>query len=411
MSTWFGQFNADLSSSKTWFNEWRQDAQNIFKEQGMPHSKQEAWKYAPLKQLYAQDLHEKNQGSYQKSALNLNAHFILCKNQKTFLDGLGSLPKGVVVLPLVEAIDKYPEIIRAHLGHIAKNRHGFITLNSGLFQAGVFIYIPADVVLDKPIVIEHHSEQGVICHSRNLVIGEPGSKMLLMEYFDSHDEHLGFINQVTELFLAESAVCQHFKLQNLSSAAFLQSEMFVQQEQMSQLETFLLQLGGHYASCDAVVKFAGEQASASLGGVFKAKRQQIHQQRLNIEHAKPHCHSSQNFRGILDEHAHGIFIGQVLVDQDAMKTKAHQSNKNLLLSKYAQMTTCPQLEIFADDVICSHGATVGQLDEDALFYLQARGLKQEFAKDLLVNAFVKKPIDNMSSEVFKACCMEYLSKK
>jgi Fe-S cluster assembly protein SufD len=411
MSTWSAKFDVNLSSSQAWFNDWRMAAKNVFEQVGLPHSKQDNWKYAPLKQVFAQDFQEKNTGHFKPSNFPLDSHAVLCKNQKTFLDALGNLPKGVVVMPLVDAVEEHPELVKKYLGQIAKNRHGFIALNSGLFQAGVFIYLPKNVKLEKPILIHHQSEHGIISHVRNLVVCEADSSLHLIEYFDSADDHQGLINQVTEVFLQQFSNCQHLKIQNLSTAAMLQSDIYVLQQQESSFESFILQLGAHYASCDAHVEFQGEHSQASLNGVFKASEQQIHQQRLNIEHAKPHCKSSQNFRGILDDHAHGVFIGQVLVDKDAIKTEAHQSNKNLLLSKYAQMTTCPQLQIFADDVICSHGATVGQLDEDAIFYLQTRGVQQEAAKDLLVHAFIQEPIDCITSENFKQCCMDYLSKK
>ncbi len=410
MSEWFSNINMPATGSQPWFQAWREQAKQQFEKVGLPAQKQEKWRYAPLKALYADHFESKNSGHFSTCPLKIDAHFIQCKNQKTFLDALGKLPKGVVVLPLVEAIEKHPELVRKYLSQVDENKDGFYALNSAVFEAGVFIYIPENVTLEHPIVIHHQSERATISHFHHLVVCERHAKLNIIEYFDSVDENLGFINHVSEFALAESADCQHLTLQLLSPAAKLQSQVWVNQQTLSNFESFWLQKGGQYSSCDAWVNLNGEHAKASLNGVFKAQGQQVQQQRINISHIVPHCQSSQNFRGILDEHAHGVFIGQVEVFKDAIKTEAHQSNKNLLLSKYAQMTTCPQLQIFADDVICSHGATVGQLEEDALFYLQARGLSQAYAKKLLVQAFMQEPVDGISNEIFKKCCVEQLDK-
>ena len=408
MSEWFSEINIKTPSQtkQAWFKKWRDEAKKAFLSLGLPQPKQEGWRYAPLKALYADEFDICNSGQFNTCPLKIDAHFILCKNQKTFLDALGQLPAGVIVLPMLEAIERFPDLVQKNLGLCTPEKDGFYALNAALFESGVFIYVPANVSLKRPIVIHHQSQKGVISHIRHLVVCEKHAKVDVIEYFDSVDENLGLMNHVSEFILAESSHCQHLKLQSLALAAKLQSQLCVHQQTLSIFESFLLQKGGQYASCDARVALQGEYAKVSLNGIFKAHGQQVHQQRIHIGHTMPHCQSIQNFRGILDEQAHGVFIGQVEVYKDAIKTEAHQSNKNLLLSKYAQMTTCPELQIFADDVICSHGATVGQLDEEALFYLQARGLTHDYAKNLLVHAFMQEPIDGISNQRFKQICME-----
>lgn len=408
MSEWFGDLNLHLAGEKNWFHAWREEAKRHFESMGLPNNKQEWWRYAPLKQLYAQAFKIKAQAQYVKAPIDMDVHRVVCKNQSIFLDDLGQLPDGVMVMPLLQAIENYPERVQPYLRSITACDDAFDALNALMFEAGVWIEIPAHAKLTKPLMIHYQSEKSVVSHVRNLIVAHEQSKIDVIEYFDSADSSNGFINQQSEFVLKEGAQCSHMRIQKLSQAAILQSQLSMKLASNAQFESFLLQLGGHFSSCDSLVDLQGEHAKVALNGVFKSLGQQVHQQRVHIQHQVPSCQSEQNFRGILDEQAHGIFIGRVDVQKDAFKTEAHQSNKNLLLSKYAQMTTCPELKIDADDVICSHGATVGQLDEDALFYLETRGLSQTFAKQILVQAFIKEPMDAISNPIFKQRCLEEL---
>lgn len=401
MSEWLGDLNLNLTGQQSWFHHWRQEAKKHFDTIGLPSQKQEWWRYSPLKQWYAQSFKTKDKVQKPSLELPFDAHYIICKNQSVILEDLGPLPAGLIIMPLLQAIETYPERVKSYLRSIQEKDDAFDALNASMFEAGVWIEVPEKVRLHKPILIHYQSEKGVVSHVRNVIVAHAQSDIQVIEYFDSADEHAGFINQVSDFVMAGAAKCTHLRLQKLSAAAMLQSQLRLKLASKANFESFLLQLGGHFSSCDSLVELQGEEAKVVLQGVFKAAGQQTHQQRVHIKHQVPHCQSEQNFRGILDEHAHGVFIGRVDVDKDAFKTEAHQSNKNLLLSKYAQMTTCPELQIDADDVICSHGATVGQLDEDALFYLETRGLTHSFAKQILVQAFIKEPMDAISNESFK----------
>ena len=408
MSEWLGDLNLHFSGQQSWFHDWRQEAKKSFESIGLPSQKQQWWRYAPLKQLFAQQFKIKEKAEKPEQDAPFDAHRVICKNQMVILDDLGDLPKNVLVMPLLQAIETYPERVKPYLRTIGLQDDGFDALNAVLFAAGVWIEVPEKVTLTKPILIHYQSEKGVVSHVRNVIVAHHSSQIQVIEYFDSADEQAGFINQVSDFAIQEGANCTHLRVQKLNAAAMLQSQLHLKLASKAHFESFLLQLGGHYASCDSIVELHGEEAKVALQGVFKGSGQQIHQQRVHIQHQVPNCHSEQNFRGILDEHAHGVFIGRVNVQKDAFKTEAHQSNKNLLLSKYAQMTTCPELQIDADDVICSHGATVGQLDDDAIFYLETRGLSQTFAKQMLVQAFIKEPMDAISNESFKQYSLKVL---
>ncbi|MDQ5884457.1 MAG: Fe-S cluster assembly protein SufD [Pseudomonadota bacterium] len=401
MSEWLVDVNLNLTGQQSWFHHWRQEAKKHFDTIGLPNSKQEWWRYAPLKQLFAQQFKLKEKAQKPEQILPFDAHRIICKNQTVMLDDVGQLPAGLIIMPLLQAIETYPERVKPYLRSIGEQDDAFDALNASMFEAGVWIEVPEKVKILKPILIHYQSEQGVVSHVRNLIVAHEQSSLQVIEYFDSADEQAGFINQVSDFAIQAQANCSHLRLQKLNTTAMLQSQLRLKLASKASFESFLLQLGGHYASCDSFVELQGEEAKVALQGVFQAAGQQTLQQRVHIQHQMPHCISEQNFRGILDEHAHGVFIGRVDVYKDAFKTEAHQSNKNLLLSKYAQMITCPELKIDADDVICSHGATVGQLDEDALFYLQTRGLTEAFAKQILVQAFIKEPMDAISNESFK----------
>jgi Fe-S cluster assembly protein SufD len=197
----------------------------------------------------------------------------------------------------------------------------------------------------------------------------------------------------------------------LNDGSYLQSELSVRQGEHASFDAFLLQLGGQYSTCDMNMALAAPHSNCRLRGIYAPHQQQFHQQRLNVQHMVGDCQSMQNFRGIADDKGHGVFMGQVYVHHDAQKTEAHQSNRNLILSKQAEITTLPQLQIFADDVICSHGATVGQLDEESLFYLQSRGFSMDEAKQVLVHAFLLEQFQYIPNEMIRKWCLELFEQR
>lgn len=416
MMTAWGEFEAYFehrlqSESQKWFKEWRKTEFNQYKALGLPHEKQERWRTTPLSHLYRQEysLVEDDIALAQMSCdLPRDCYVIHLKGSKIQMSGL-DFPPGVIVMPLQDAIKRHEDLVKRSLGQALQEQEGLSALNGALFSNGLWIYIPQGVVLEKPIFLHHLSTANHMSFSRHLVYMEAGSSARILEYFDSEQDGSSFEHHISELILNENAYCHHFKIQNYASQVNAHTQVAVKLHQSSQFNSFTLQLGGNSSTCDFWVDMIDEYASAYMHGLFLPKAKQFHQQRLQINHHVPHCHSNQNFRGILKDESRGVFIGQVKVDKYAQKTEAHQSNNNLLISKLAHMTTSPQLQIDADDVICSHGATVGQLDDEAVFYLRSRGFSESEAQEMLVNAFVYSQFDSIPDEALRTWFMEKMN--
>jgi Fe-S cluster assembly protein SufD len=297
------------------------------------------------------------------------------------------------------------------LGQQVKDEDGFLNLNAANFHTGVWIRVKENHHIAAPIIIHHQAQAGIMSNFRHCCVLEKNSAAQVIEYFDSIDSRAAFINHANALFLKENAYLAHYRMQCLASQDNLQSSVNVMQEANSVYHDFLLQIGAKISSCDLKVHLNETNAKAFLAGVFQGKEQQFQQQRVNVFHSKEHGHSEQLYRGVLDDKSKGVFIGEVYVAPYAIKTEAHQSNKNLLLAPMAEMITCPQLQIFADDVICSHGATVGQLEEDALFYLQTRGIAKDAATLFLTKAFYHEPLMSIQHEALRDWCSLQLAER
>jgi Fe-S cluster assembly protein SufD len=406
------RFEQRLNSlPQNWFKTWTAAEFARFQTLGLPQTKHEWWRSTPLANLYRQAYTFSDTTSPIENiscSFPRDAYVIHLKGSAVHVDAM-DFPPGVIVMPLLDAIKLHGDLVKQTLGQALSSRDGFTALNSALFSNGVWIYVPQGIQLEKPILIHHVSQAEHMDFSRHLICLESGASARILEYFDSDDKAPGFLHHISELILQENAYCHHFKIQQFASSIHAQTQVWVKQHQSSQFNSFLMQLGGAMSTCDVGIDLIEEHASANLTGLFLPKGKQFHQQRLQVNHHVPHCHSTQNFRGILNDAAQGVFIGQVKVDKYAQKTQAHQSNKNLVLSKTAHMITCPQLEIDADDVVCSHGATVGQLDEDAVFYLRSRGFSESEALHMLVNAFVMSHFDSIPDEALRAWFMEKMS--
>jgi Fe-S cluster assembly protein SufD len=413
MKTWWDGLSTHFESRHTtqaqdWLKDFQKKSFAEFKKLGLPHAKQEAWRATPIGQLFADDY----------ATLPSQVDFIPCQPpEHSFYIGVKgtqlsfdeqSLPQGVTVLPIIDAIEKFPQIFKRYLGQVGQDCHGLSALNSALFDNGVFLHVAKGVNLAQPIFIHHQLVDGCIAHTRHLLVLEEQASATVFEYFDGGEHHPAMLNHVSEMILEDNASACHLKIQQLGAFGKLQSQAFIKQQQSSHFKSFMLQLGGQLSSCDMDVDLQGVHAHADLTGLFLPKGKQFHQQRIHINHQVPDCQSEQNFRGILDEHARGVFVGKVTVAKGADKTEAHQSNKNLLLAKTAQMITAPQLQIFADDVVCSHGATVGQLDDDAIFYLRSRGFSEQLAQAMLVDAFIITYFDSIDDASLKAWCLQKL---
>lgn len=311
------------------------------------------------------------------------------------------LGNGIIIGSLAEAIKKYPHLVDPHLGHYTNvETNPFAALNAAFSTDGTFIYIPDGVKSEKAVqlvnVIQHR--ENIFIQSRNLVVLGKGAKLTVVHCDDSYDYQPSFSNIVTEIALGEGAFLDHYKLQNLNNEATLVNSTWFDLQSRSQLASHFITLNGGLIRNNTFVRFNGPHAEANVAGLYLMDRRQHIDNYVFVDHAAPDCVSNELFKGVMDEHASGVFNGHVLVEQNAQRTNAYQNNRNILLTDTAKFNSKPFLEIYNDDVKCSHGSTTGQLDEQALFYLRQRGIGEENARMLLMYAFADEVIRKIAIE-------------
>jgi Fe-S cluster assembly protein SufD len=285
-----------------------------------------------------------------------------------------------------------------HLGKIAKfDAHAFTALNTAFIRDGAFVELQADAVVDEPIhlIFVSEGEGEAVSHPRNLIIAAPNSRATIIESYVSIRDTCYFTNAVTEIALGDGARIDHYKIQRESEKAFHVGTTQIRQERDSQLHSFSFALGGSLARTNIYTSLDGAAATCTLNGLYLTDGVQHIDNQTSIEHIAPNCPSHEVYKGVLDGRSHGVFNGKVYVHPEAQKTDGKQSNNNLLLSPTARVDTKPQLEIFADDVKCTHGATVGRLDDVAMFYLNSRGIGPETARMLLTYAFAADVLETI----------------
>jgi Fe-S cluster assembly protein SufD len=316
--------------------------------------------------------------------------------QLVFVNGrhapdLSSTPRdGVQVGSLRHILATEPELARPHLAKIARDGNAFAAANAAFLEDGAFVRIPKGAAVPEPIHLVFLSEPvfgPTLSHIRNLIVSEPGSQASVVETYIGTAGELYFTNAVTEVALLDGAILDHYKLERESTSAYHVATMEVVQERDSRLTSHSMTFGGALVRNDLNVRLAAEGADCTLNGLFVGSGNQHLDNHTLIDHAKQHGTSRELYKGIMDGKSRGVFHGKIIVRPDAQKTDAMQTNKNLLLSREALVNSTPALEIFADDVKCRHGSTIGQLDAGALFYLRSRGIGEREARDLLVYAF------------------------
>lgn len=380
-------------SSIPWLEKLQTQALAAFSEKGFPTRKDEDWKYTPVdflqQQTFAQaDTLNSNQ-TLEISDFPEPDHVLLSNNSISGIAELASqLPQGVLVLPLSEALIQHADLIKPYLGSVIHEEHGFHFLNTAMIHLGVFIYVPAGVCVDKLIVLSHFQDQtNQALHLRHLIVlGEKSEANVVEDY--RGDEAICYLtNTLTEIHLADYAKLTHYKIQRESKAAYHLGHIAVKQQAHSQFASHSFSFGGKLVRSDIGINLEAEHAFCLMNGIYAPTEGQHMDHHTTVNHLVPDCKSEQDYKGILKGKSRGVFNGKVKVAKDAQHTDAKQQNKNILLSANAEINTKPQLEIFADDVVCSHGATVGQLDEEALFYLATRGIDKAEAANYLIHAF------------------------
>jgi Fe-S cluster assembly protein SufD len=398
----FSRLEASLNANAPeWLAKLRHSAIESFAELGFPTTHDEEWIYTNVSGIATtpfEPVHTKITTELQEKIKSLPLADLGCA-RLTFVNGryapelshVKALPPGVKACSLTSAWRNNGPLLEKHLGRYASAKtHAFVALNTAFFADGAFIEVPKGTVFQKPLHIlqvSYGEGKTTVSHPRNLILVGETAQVSLIETFVSVEHDTTFTNTVTEIVAAEGALVDYTKVQQESDAAYHYARVQVQQERSSNVATHSIQLGGLLTREEVNTVLDGEGAESHLYGLYVISGKQHVDNHTIIDHAKPHCPSREVYKGVLDGKAQGVFNGKIIVRPDAQKTDSKQSNKNLLLSEDAIINTKPQLEIYADDVKCTHGATVGQIDPEAVFYLRSRGIGADDAKRLLTFAF------------------------
>ena len=379
-----------------------------FEDKGFPSKKEEAWKYTSLNAILKNDFtvfpkHENSIEFNQVSKYFLNE---VDTYKVVFVDGVFSshlsstTHEGIDVCLMASALNKpkYKMVIDKYFNKIANKDDSLTSLNTAFANEGAYINIPKSKVAPKPIEIMYFStgnEAALLVQPRNLVIVGENSHVQIIERHQSLNENPVLTNSVTEIFAEKRAIVDYYKIQNDTLQANLIDNTFVSQQQESHVYVHTFSFGGNLTRNNLNFYHFGERLTSTLNGITIIGEKQHVDHYTLVNHATPNCESFQDYKGIYAGSSTGVFNGKVYVEKEAQKTNAFQKSNNILLSDKATINAKPQLEIFADDVKCSHGCTVGQLDETALFYMQQRGIPQKEAKALLMYAFSNAVIENI----------------
>ena len=326
-------------------------------------------------------------------------------------DDATELPAGAFIGSLAEALLRVPQLVEPHLAQHARfDNHPFVALNTAFLRDGAFVYLPRGAVLEKPVhllfMASGTETAATVSYPRNLIVAGENSQIKLVETYAGLGTYLTCA--VTELVVGPGAVVDHYKVQRESVDAFHMATFQIEAQRACAPSSHSISIGGGIVRNDVNALLDGEGIDCILNGLYLAEGRQLVDNHMRVEHAKPHCSSHELYKGILDGKARAVFNGLIHVRHGAQKTDAKQSNRNLLLSSDAIANSNPQLEIFADDVKCTHGSTVGQLDEDAVFYLRSRGIGKEAARSLLTYAFASDIVERIKVEPVRRDLEEFL---
>ncbi|WP_055447109.1 Fe-S cluster assembly protein SufD [Lacinutrix mariniflava] len=401
----------------------RSEAIKAFENSGFPSKKEEAWKYTSLNSVLK---HDYSLSSKQENALDykdIKKYFIhnIDTYKIIFIDGKYSshlsqvTHDGIDVCLMSSALnkDKYKPVIENYFNKIAL-KDSLTSLNTAFSNEGAYIHIPKNKLVEKPIQIIHFStgnEAALMLQPRNLIVVDENSHVQIIERHQSLTDNPVLTNSVTEIFADKRAVVDYYKIQNDNKNASLIDSTFVDQKDQTNCFVHTFSFGGKLTRNNLNFYQNGEHMDSTMKGITIIGDKQHVDHNTLVHHIEPNCESHQDYKGIFADSSTGVFNGKVLVDKLAQKTNAFQSNNNILLSDKASINTKPQLEIFADDVKCSHGCTIGQLDESALFYMKQRGIPEKEAKALLMYAFSNNVLSSVKIPELKQRITNIIAKK
>ena len=400
---------AAASREPSWLRKLRQTGFARFSETGFPTSRDEDWRFTNPAAIAQTPFRLVRNGHHFPTLAEIASHRLEGAGcELVFVDGrfaeklssVGELPSGVKVASLAAEIAVNPGAVEEHLGlYLNIQRDAFAALNTAFVEDGAYIHVAKGVVLEPPIhllFISTGYDTPSVTHPRNLIVAEENSHATVIEdYLSLGRGEKAFCNTGTELIAGDHSVISHYMIEREDENAFNVSTLRIQQGRSADVASHSVLVGGALVRNNVHPVLAGEGSECLINGLFVGRNRQHLDNYMLVEHASPHCGSRQFYNGILDGHAHGVFHGRIIVHKDAQKTDAKQTNRNLLLSDTAQIDTKPQLEIYADDVKCTHGATIGQIEENSLFYLRSRGIDEASARRLLLFAFASECLDRM----------------
>lgn len=389
-----------------WLKSLRESAFAYFTENGFPTIKDENWKYTNVAPIAKEDFQIRNATDLKSEHI---AQFVADESKQSVLvftnggfdEDLSNLKaiKDATILSFSEAAkdEKFGGIFKAKLGAFVDfEKNGFAALNTAFIGDGVFIYLPKNVKIDAPIQLLFFTDDGKVSFPRVLIVAESFAEATFIESYLRADETKYLTDAVIEISLADEAKIKHYRVQRESHSAFHIGMTGTEIGRGSVYDVTNINLGARLSRHDIDFKFNAEGGEAFVDGLYMIGGEQHHDTHSVIDHALPNCVSHQTYKGIVDGKAHAVFNGKIFVRENASGTDGYQSNKNLLLSNDARVDTKPQLEIFNDDVKCAHGATVGQLEEEELFYLLSRGLNEPLARNLLTYGFAEEIVNKIT---------------
>lgn len=396
-------------SSPSFMMHIREEAIHEFGRTGLPDRKSEMYKHTSLQQLFQPgytlqlepskvDFRVEDIFNCDVPNLKTRLEIILNGFYKANGSALTEMNNGIIIGSFAEALRKYPDLVREHYAkHAPVQKDSLVALNTAFAMDGLFIYVPRDQVLEEPVQVVHLPMTGIdtMLHYRNLFILEENTSAQVIVCDHTLSPFRFLTNAVTEIVAGKGASFQYSRIQNEHLNSNLLTNLFIHQEADSKVRSNTISLHGGLIRNNTNVLLNAPGCHNETYGLFLSDKNQHIDNYVNIDHAKPNCTSNQLFKGILDDQSTGAFNGRILVRPDAQKTMAYQTNKNILMSDEARMYSKPQLEIYADDVRCSHGATTGQLDENALFYMQSRGIPRKEARLLMLYAFAHEVIEKI----------------
>lgn len=386
----------ELPGRSPWLRELRAQALARFEAAGFPTPRDEAWKYTNITSLVRHRFQPLPPSSLQAAQLQPFLPYSLDTHRLVFVNGRLrpdlssplSLVQGLVLRSLAQQLLDEPGSLEPHLGRVLPaDVHSLAALNTASFIDGAYLCLTAGVAVEQPIHVIHVGTAGALAQPRTLIVAEAGSRAVVIEQYIGVDGDRYFTNAVTEVAMGRGAGVEHYRLQQESGQGLHVGGLYVRAQTQSSFTSHAVDLGGLLVRNDLHVALDAEEATCTLNGLYIAGGRQHVDNHTSIDHAKPRCTSREFYKGVLDGRARAVFNGRVVVRPDAQQSDAGQINDNLLLSEDAEIDTKPELEIYADDVKCSHGATVGQLDLDQLYYLRTRGVDAAAARDLLTFAF------------------------